>query len=106
VVSALQAVAVRDLPLPSDGAKLQLAFALWAEGLAAVLPGSKDVSSAHHSRAKASDAVNGSKHSKSSKQAGAKKRREPSVEGQEGTATSNPNAKQYSGKKAKQCSGP
>jgi hypothetical protein len=34
----LQAVAVKDLPLASDASKLQLAFALWAEGLAATVP--------------------------------------------------------------------
>jgi hypothetical protein len=34
----VQAVAVKDLPLPADSSKLQLAFALWAEGLAATLP--------------------------------------------------------------------
>eukprot|EP00775_Hariotina_reticulata_P000580 gene580-859_t len=97
-----KAVSVRDLPLPSDGAKLQLAFALWAEGLASVLPGSKDGSSGQHSRAKAAgDAANGSKSGNSSKPAAGKKRREASTDGQEGTATSNPNAKQYSGKKAK-----
>lgn len=36
--NALQAVAIKDLPLPSDAQKLQLAFALWAEGLAASVP--------------------------------------------------------------------
>jgi hypothetical protein len=36
--AVLQAIAVKDLPLPADASKLQLAFALWAEGLAATVP--------------------------------------------------------------------
>lgn len=35
-----QAVCIKDLPLAADAAKLQLAYALWAEGLAAVVPSS------------------------------------------------------------------
>jgi hypothetical protein len=35
-----QAVAVRDLGLSSEAASLQFAFALWAEELAATVPGS------------------------------------------------------------------
>jgi hypothetical protein len=38
VAAALQAVAVKDLKLPADSSKLQLAFALWAEGLATTVP--------------------------------------------------------------------
>lgn len=37
----LQAVAVKDLPLPADASKLQLAFALWAEGLAGCISSSQ-----------------------------------------------------------------
>jgi hypothetical protein len=35
----VQAIAVRDLGLSSDAASLQFAFALWAEDLAATVPG-------------------------------------------------------------------
>lgn len=38
--SRVQAVVIKDLPLAADAAKLQLAYALWAEGLAAVVPSS------------------------------------------------------------------
>ena len=34
----LQAIAIKDLPMQHDPDKLQLAFALWAEGFAVVVP--------------------------------------------------------------------
>jgi hypothetical protein len=37
-VCALQAVPVRSLPLSSDAERLQFAFALWADDLAATVP--------------------------------------------------------------------
>lgn len=41
----LQAIAVRDLGLLSDADNLQFAFALWAENLAAIVPGAGSGSS-------------------------------------------------------------
>ncbi|KAF8073009.1 RIOX2 [Scenedesmus sp. PABB004] len=79
--SAATAIPVRELPLAGDASKLQLAYALWAEGLAACVP-------AGAATGKGAGA----------KEGGGKKKRAPRPGGDE-TATSSGKARP--GKKAK-----
>ncbi|WIA29285.1 hypothetical protein OEZ86_011790 [Tetradesmus obliquus] len=68
-----QAIAVRDLPLPAESSKMQLAFALWAEGLAATVPSAaqRQQQKEKHENASSKQKQHGDKKSKRPADAGA-----------------------------------
>lgn len=92
----LQAVAVKDLPLPADASKLQLAFALWAEGLAGCISSSQQPPKQAKGQAAAGKQPSGKKGKRAAPAAAA------AAEDAEETATSTgAGGKQQSSKKAK-----